>query len=43
MTKNMAQKQTREELIRQCRYYNGEEENPFDDADRGLFGDYERI
>lgn len=38
-----AQKQTREELIRQCRYYKGEEENPFDDSDRRLLGDYERI
>lgn len=42
-TSNMAQKQTREDLIRQCRYYKGEEENPFDDSDRGLFGDYERL
>lgn len=41
-TSNMEQKKTREELIRQCRYYKGEEECLSDDAYRFLFWNHER-
>ena len=36
---------TRNELIKQCRYYKGEEECPFDgvDQDKSLFWSYEQI
>lgn len=36
---------TRDELIKQCRYYKGEETNPFEgvDQDKSLFWSYEYI
>lgn len=35
---------TRKELIKQCRYYNGEKENPFKEErqDKKMFWDYEK-
>ena len=32
---------SRQELINQCRYYKGEEENPYKDYTEGLLRDYE--
>ena len=31
----------RDDLIKQCRYYHGEEENPYTDGNKALFWDYE--
>ena len=34
---------TREELIKQCRYYKGQKENPFTDDEISWFWDMERV
>lgn len=34
---------TREELIKQCRYYKGEERNPFEDFPLSWFWEMERV